>query len=219
VSRFPAWYAPGTHLAPGFPVGWDAVEMSGEILNGKALITGGDLSLKVDPRKKKGANSSHPTTHGLDVGEFGLRVCCWTREQMDDVDASIQRYCPPANLDPVTLDHPQLGSIIRLIGKLDVLVTGVTIWQPSTVIARGFEVHFKLLHWPAAAKGASTGKSNTATAPKNALLQAGQAGFGVLARPIEAGGGVLKENPLPTDQQDLWQAPDAVVASSLGAGQ
>lgn len=167
MTRFPAWYQIGGASAQSEPAGWDAVELGGIKLNGKALIVGGDgIPLKIDPRQKQGANGGNPTTHGLDTAEFTLRIVVWTLEQMQDVDDALPLLCPPVNLEPVSIDHPQLRSVIRLLGKVDVLVRNAPVWMPSSVVPRGWEIHLRLLHWPVAAKQAQTGRSQTPARPK-----------------------------------------------------
>jgi hypothetical protein len=196
VSRFPYWYSPpsteqrsivGAHGVIGEIKGWDLAVINGVQVNGKALLTGLDVQLKIDPRKKKGANAAKPTTHGLDVSEGSLRIAVWTRDQMDDVDALLATICPPVNLEPVTLDHPQARTLISLLGKLDVLVKGCSPWEPSSVVRRGYEVKLKLLHWPAAQR--VKGKSETPQKPKNALLDKIPFGTGFVSPLL---------NPMPT---------------------
>jgi hypothetical protein len=174
MSGFPLWYAPGTHgvfgapsggvLRSPLPSGWDAATIGGILLNGKALVVGAPaMQEKIDPRKKKGANASHPTLHGIDAFEISLRVCVWTREQMDDIDDAAAVLCPPVNTTPVPLDHPQLRTIIRLLGgAFNVIVKGITPWTPSSIVHGGWEVTFPLLYWPPAAKDKGR-KSKTPT--------------------------------------------------------
>lgn len=181
MSNFPPWYPVGGAAAQGEPTGWDRVELGGIALNGRASVTGEGVNLKIDPRATKGATAGKPTTHGMDTAEWTVRIVCWTAEQMRDVDDALPLLCPPTNLLPVTFDHPQVRSLSRILGGLNVMVKNAPTWLPSSN-PRGWEIRLRLQWWPVAAKQAQTGKSTTpkqvappASTTRNAVADAAAA--------------------------------------------
>lgn len=192
MSRFPPLFPGSSSSGPLFPSGWDVGTLGGVKLPGRQLMTSGALKLKVDPKKKAGAIAQKPTTHGLDAQHFGLRVVVWTDEQLAEADDALAILLPPVNTTPVTLDHPQVRTLARMVGKIDVLVESGSIWSPSGVVRGGMEMTISLLHWPAAAKG--KGASNTAQKPTRNLVTEKAA-----ARANAIGAGTVLANPKPTD--------------------
>ena len=192
-SNFSQWYADGRAGVVGSlePKGQNRAKLGGIVLAGHARVVSGSPSLKIDPRKKKGANAAHPTTHGMDVIEFALQVTCWTTSQRDLVDAAIAQLCPPANLLPVPFEHEQLSSIVRVMGPIDVIVVNLPLWTPSAVVRPGWDVMFKLLHWPASQRDAK-GKSTTPDRPKNV---------------ITGNSGGASGNPAPTSSSTVCGPP------------
>jgi hypothetical protein len=199
MSRFPQMFPAGGSSGPLLPVGWDRLSLGGIALAGRAQLTAGSLRLKVDPKKKAGAISQKPTTHGLDAQEFTARLVVWTQEQLDDADEQLAALLPPVNQTPVTLDHPQAYTLARMIGKIDVLVTGGSIWMPSSIVRGGREMTLNLLHWPAAAKG--KGVSTTPKQPIN-LLALKKQGLGIGTVLAPGLSQQLQNNP-PTSSPDF----------------
>lgn len=192
MSNFPAWYPVGGAAAQSEPLGWDRCELGGIVLNAWTRLTGaGGIGLKVDPRKTKGANAGHPTTHGLDTAEWTLRLRCWTLQQVEDCDDAFPLLCAPTNLKPVSIDHPQLRSIIRALGRVDVIVaSSPPLWEVNGAFR---EASLRLLYWQPSMKQASSGKSTT---PKFSTQNA-----------VDAAAGKPPVNPQPVNQSGFGSAP------------
>lgn len=201
MSQFPQWYASGTHAAPALPFGWDLVKLGGVAFNAKAQLTAGSLPLKIDAKQKKGATAAQPTVHGLGEAHFNLRLVVWTVKMMEDVDDALPLVYSITNPQPVALEHPQAYSLIRLLGTLPVLVQTPSIWTPSSVVHRGWEMSLGLLHWPAASKNATSEAGITSHTPKRPTNRLQP------RAPDPVGAGTVLKNPTPSSEPTFGFAP------------
>jgi hypothetical protein len=127
------------------PRGWNRCTLNGKVIPGFCRITRGNIRLKVDPKKKSGANGANPTFHGIDPQAIELEITTTSDEDREALVGIIGPLVPQANRDPapVSIDAPSL----RLIGISSVQVIGVGALLPVEGQPMKARMVIDMLHW------------------------------------------------------------------------
>lgn len=188
----PALVPPGGSGGPLVGRGWDYCKIGGIDLPGNWRVTSGGLLLKMDHKRKAGADGSNPVFHGLDPQRFEIEGTQWTDEQRNQLLQVLPYVLPEPgttqNQIPLQLQHP---SVLHFGFAINVMVLGCGILEYVGPCVTRLKIH--LAHWLQPKTNAPAATNQPVRATRNKRTEAAEA--------------LNQSNPLPTEQPGFAGPP------------
>jgi hypothetical protein len=131
---------------PAYGKGWDLLKLGGVTMPGLWKVVSGGVRIKLDEKKKPGADGGNPVMHGMNAQAFEVEGRQWTDEQrallVDSLTTLLPQPGASQNQIPIQLQHP---SVYHFGFAINVIIVGCGILEYVSPCET--KLRISLHHW------------------------------------------------------------------------